>query len=84
MKGTGAKRNVCPGSCVSTGAKFRLPRWSRRLWLAVIVEKACAELFSQRYNQKWQMFVQKSTKRLSGINSQTQKHNNLAIVQSRN
>ena len=21
MKGTGAKRNVCPGSCVSTGAK---------------------------------------------------------------
>jgi len=22
MKGTGAKRNVCPGSCVSTGAKF--------------------------------------------------------------
>ena len=31
MKGTGAKRNVCPGSCVSTGAKSRLPRWSRRL-----------------------------------------------------
>ena len=22
MKSTGAKRNVCPGSCVSTGAKF--------------------------------------------------------------
>ena len=22
MKGTRAKRNVCPGSCVSTGAKF--------------------------------------------------------------
>ena len=22
MKGTGAKRNVCPGSSVSTGAKF--------------------------------------------------------------
>jgi len=22
MKGTGAKRNVCPGSCVSTGSKF--------------------------------------------------------------
>jgi len=22
MKGTGANRNVCPGSCVSTGAKF--------------------------------------------------------------
>jgi len=22
MKGTGAKRNVFPGSCVSTGAKF--------------------------------------------------------------
>jgi len=22
MKDTGAKRNVCPGSCVSTGAKF--------------------------------------------------------------
>ena len=22
MKGTGAKRNVCPGSCVSNGAKF--------------------------------------------------------------
>ena len=22
MKGTGAKRNVCPGSWVSTGAKF--------------------------------------------------------------
>ena len=22
MKGTGAKRNVCPGSCVSTEAKF--------------------------------------------------------------
>ena len=22
MKGTGAQRNVCPGSCVSTGAKF--------------------------------------------------------------
>ena len=22
MKGTGAKRNVCPGTCVSTGAKF--------------------------------------------------------------
>jgi len=22
MKGTGAKRNVCPGSCVSTAAKF--------------------------------------------------------------
>ena len=22
MKGAGAKRNVCPGSCVSTGAKF--------------------------------------------------------------
>jgi len=22
MKGTGAKRNVCPGSCVSTGAQF--------------------------------------------------------------
>ena len=22
MKGTGAKRNVCPDSCVSTGAKF--------------------------------------------------------------
>jgi len=22
MKGTGAKRNVSPGSCVSTGAKF--------------------------------------------------------------
>ena len=22
MKGTGAKRNVCLGSCVSTGAKF--------------------------------------------------------------
>jgi len=22
MKGSGAKRNVCPGSCVSTGAKF--------------------------------------------------------------
>ena len=22
MKGTGAKRNVCPGSCVSIGAKF--------------------------------------------------------------
>ena len=22
MKGTGAKRTVCPGSCVSTGAKF--------------------------------------------------------------
>ena len=22
MKGTGAKRNVCPGSCVSTRAKF--------------------------------------------------------------
>ena len=22
MKGTGAKRNVCPGSCVNTGAKF--------------------------------------------------------------
>ena len=22
MKGTAAKRNVCPGSCVSTGAKF--------------------------------------------------------------
>jgi len=22
MKGTGAKRNVCRGSCVSTGAKF--------------------------------------------------------------
>ena len=22
MKGTGAKRNFCPGSCVSTGAKF--------------------------------------------------------------
>jgi len=22
MKGTGAKRNVCPGSCASTGAKF--------------------------------------------------------------
>jgi len=22
MKGTGAKRNVCPGSCMSTGAKF--------------------------------------------------------------
>ena len=22
MKGTGAKHNVCPGSCVSTGAKF--------------------------------------------------------------
>ena len=22
MKGTGAKRNVCPGSCESTGAKF--------------------------------------------------------------
>jgi len=22
MKGTGAKLNVCPGSCVSTGAKF--------------------------------------------------------------
>ena len=22
MKGTGAKRNVCPGSCVNTGATF--------------------------------------------------------------
>ena len=22
MKSTGAKRNVCPGSCVSTGVKF--------------------------------------------------------------
>ena len=22
MKGSGAKRNVCPGSCVSTGATF--------------------------------------------------------------
>ena len=22
MKSTGAKRNVCPGSCLSTGAKF--------------------------------------------------------------
>ena len=22
MKGTGAKRSVCPGSCVTTGAKF--------------------------------------------------------------
>ena len=22
MKGTGSKSNVCPGSCVSTGAKF--------------------------------------------------------------
>ena len=22
MKGTGAKRNVCPGSCMSSGAKF--------------------------------------------------------------
>jgi len=32
MKGTGAKRNVCPGSCVSTGRSSRLPRWSRRLW----------------------------------------------------
>ena len=25
MKGTGAKHNVCPGSCVSTGAKFPVP-----------------------------------------------------------
>ena len=24
MKGTGAKRNVFPGSCVSTGAKFKV------------------------------------------------------------
>ena len=32
MKGTGAKRNVCPGSCVSRlpGRSSRLPRWSRR------------------------------------------------------
>ena len=26
MKGTGAKRNVCPGSCVSTGATFPVAR----------------------------------------------------------
>ena len=31
MKGTGAKRNVCPGSCVSTGAKFPVAPVSRRL-----------------------------------------------------
>ena len=37
MKGTGAKRNVCPGSCVSTGAKFPVApvesapmNWKRR------------------------------------------------------
>ena len=40
MKGTGAKRNVCPGSCVSTGAKFPvapvesapMPTISGKIW----------------------------------------------------
>ena len=38
MKGTGAKRNVCPDSCVSTGAKFPVapvesaPMIASRVW----------------------------------------------------
>ena len=32
MKGTGAKRNVCPGSCVSTGAKFPVVPVESALW----------------------------------------------------
>ena len=43
MKGTGAKRNVCPGSCVSTGAKFPVapvesaPMGEREEFCAVVI-----------------------------------------------
>jgi len=38
MKGTGAKRNVCPGSCVSTGAKFPVaPVESATMCIALVL-----------------------------------------------
>ena len=45
MKGTGAKRNVCPGSCVSTGAKFPVaPVESAPMVLLMEPEALCLRL----------------------------------------
>jgi len=42
MKGTGAKRNVCPGSCVSTGAKFPVAPVESAPMTVTRVEKSVA------------------------------------------
>ena len=47
MKGTGAKRNVCPGSCVSTGAKFPVPPVESAPMAVVAIELFICSL--QRY-----------------------------------
>jgi len=49
MKGIGAKRNVCPGSCVSTGAKFPVaPVESAPMWRARGRDVQCIGLDPQR------------------------------------
>ena len=43
MKGTGAKRNVCPGSCVSTGARFPVaPVESASMGLTIVLSEVAA------------------------------------------
>ena len=45
MKGTGAKRNVCPGSCVSTGAKFTVaPVESAPMVVCILCVCSCVNL----------------------------------------
>jgi len=63
MEGTGAKRNVCPCSCVSTGAKFPValvesaPMWRRRFILSLqllyqlVVNKCMLSLFRRLGSQ---------------------------------
>ena len=41
MKGTEAKRNVCRGSCVSTGAKFPLAPVESAPMMRIYAKKIC-------------------------------------------
>ena len=45
VKGTGAKRNVCPGSCVSTEAKFPVESAPMSVARGVICWRRLTELF---------------------------------------
>ena len=62
MKGTGAKRNVCPGTCVSTGAKFPVapvesaPMFPVHYWGHVFV---CMMYFCTGWHTAWATVVRK-------------------------
>ena len=51
MKGTGAKRNVCPGSCVSTGAKFPVAPVESVPMNMIIYSDVCLKADKQWYSK---------------------------------